>query len=125
MRYLFLLFVLTIFVNCSTRYVPVETVRTNEVVVKGLARDSIFVKDSVFVYKDADTVYNIRWQLRYRDRVIRDTVRQLRCDTVSVVVEVEKRLTRIQSLQMNIGNGVMWAVPVIIGLWVFYRKLIK
>ena len=95
MRWLFPLFVLTIFVNActTTKFVPVETVRVDSVFVAKVERDSIFERDSVFVMMKADTVFLSKVQYRYHDRFIRDTVSVLRCDTITKVVEVERELT--------------------------------
>ncbi|MBE6293834.1 MAG: hypothetical protein E7090_04035 [Bacteroidales bacterium] len=118
----FLLFVLT-FVNCSTRYVPVETVRIDSVRVVDYLRDSIFVKDSVLVQKKADTVYIDRFRIEYREALRVDTFIDFKRDTVNTVVEVEKELSNLQQLQLNIGAGMMWLVPAIVGLWLLYRNL--
>ncbi|MBQ3196525.1 MAG: hypothetical protein IJB63_00205 [Alistipes sp.] len=119
----FLLFVLTLFVNCSTTYVPVETVRIDSVRVVDYLRDSIFVKDSVLVQKKADTVYIDRFRIEYREALKVDTFIDFKRDTVNTVVEVEKKLSNLQQLQLNIGAGMMWLVPAIVGLWLLYRKL--
>lgn len=125
MKNLFLLFVLTIFVNsCVTKYVPVESVRVDSVYVARVERDSIFEKDSVFVMAKADTVFVSRVQYRYRDRIVRDTLSVLQCDTITRVVEVEKRLSRSERLKMDVGGGVLWAL-IIIGLFILYRRLKK
>lgn len=124
MKNLFLLFVLTIFVNsCVTKYVPVESVRVDSVYVARVERDSIFEKDSVFVMAKADTVFVSRVQYRYRDRIVRDTLSVLQCDTITRVVE--KRLSRSERLKMDVGGGVLWALPIIIGLFILYRRLKK
>ena len=119
----FLLFILTLFVNCSTTYVPVETVRIDSVRVVDYLRDSIFVKDSVLVQKKADTVYIDRFRIEYREALRVDTFIDFKRDTVNTVVEVEKELSNLQQLQLNIGAGMMWLVPAIVGLWLLYRKL--
>lgn len=123
MRFFFLFFVLTILVNCSTKYVPVEMTQAHHSEHNSSINDSIFVRDSIFIYINGDTVRETRYRNVFRDRILRDTV--FKCDTIPkvVTVEVEKRLTNLQQLQLNIGAGVMWIVPVIVGLWVFFRKM--
>lgn len=126
MKNLFLLFVLTIFVNsCVTKYVPVESVRVDSVYVARVERDSIFEKDSVFVTMKADTVFVSKVQCRYRDRIVRDTLSVLQCDTITRVVEIEKKLSRSEQLKMDVGGGVLWALPIIITLYILYRRLKK
>ena len=123
MRKVLLFLVLTILMGCTTtKFVPVETVRVDSVYVAKVQRDSIYERDSVFVAVKADTVFVSKVQYRYRDRFVRDTVSVLRCDTVTKVVEVEKRLSRREQLKMDIGGGVMWLFPLLAGLIFFIRK---
>ena len=114
-------------VGCKTQYVPVETVRVDSVRVVEVLRDSVFVKDSVFVREKADTVYVTRWRTEYRETLKIDTLQVLRVDSINTVVEVEKKLTKIQQLKMDVGAGVLYAVPILIavGLYILYRKLKK
>lgn len=120
----FLLFVLTFFVNsCSSRFVPVETVSNNTKVLKEVLRDSIFIKDSVFVERKADTVYFDKFRIVYREALRVDTFIDFKRDTVYSVREVEKKMGKLQQLQLNVGAGVMWLVPIVVGMWLLYRKL--
>lgn len=127
MRALFVLtlFVLTLFVNCTTKYVPVINTVIDSVKVVDVRRDSVHVLDSVLIYGKNDTVYSTRWRIEYREALRVDTFYSFRCDTVNTIVEVERKLSRIEELKMDIGNGVMWAVPVLLALWLLYRKIIK
>lgn len=127
MKNLFLLFVLTIFVNActTTKYVPVESVHVDSVYIARIERDSIFEKDSVFVTMKADTVFVSKVQYRYRDRIVRDTLSVLQRDTITRVVEIEKKLSRSEQLKMDVGGGVLWALPIIITLYILYRRLKK
>ena len=125
LQVLFLLFVLTIFVNCSPRIVPVTDVRVDSVYIARVQRDTIYERDSVLVYTQADTIYKEKYRYVYRDRLVTDTLWRERCDTINTIVEVEKRLSRIEEWQMDIGRGVMWAVPIILCLYLLYRKILK
>lgn len=127
MRNLFILIVLTFFVNActTTKYVPVESVHVDSVYIARIERDSIFEKDSVFVTMKADTVFVSKVQYRYRDRIVRDTLSVLQRDTITRVVEIEKKLSRSEQLKMDVGGGVLWALPIIITLYILYRRLKK
>ena len=125
MRWLFPFIVLTLFVNCSTRYIPIESVRVDSVYVAKVQRDSIYEKDSVFVAVKADTVFISRVQYRYRDRVVSDTVSVVRSDTITKVVEVEREFTRQEKLKMTISGGVLWAIPILIVMFLLFRKFKK
>lgn len=89
----------------STKYVPVETVRT-EYTTKSdtfIKHDSILHKDSVFVHMKGDTVWLEKWHTRYIERlqeqIVTDTL--IRCDTISVPYPVEKELTFFQKVAIN------------------------
>lgn len=112
--------------SCSTvKYVPVETVKTDSVRVVDVQRDSIYVRDSVLIRTKADTVYVTKWRTEYREALKVDTFLVQRVDSINTVVEVEKRLTKIQQLKMDVGTGVLWAVPILIAVFALYWKLKK
>lgn len=81
----------------SVKYVPVETVRTDSVYADRLARDSVYVRDSVWVsqWASGDTVFITKAATRYayRDRLRTDTVAVVREHREKVPVEVERQLT--------------------------------
>lgn len=114
-------------VGCKTTYVPVETVRVETERVVDVQRDSIYVLDSVFVREAHDTVYITKWRTEYKEALRVDTFNVAHVDSINTIVEVEKKLTRWQQAKMNIGAGVMWAVPILIavGIFILYRKLKK
>ena len=111
----------------GVQYVPVETLRTDSVLVVNHEHDSIFILDSVIVKEKNDTVFVDRWRVEFREALRVDTFQVHRVDSVQTVVEVEKKLTRVQQLKMDIGAGVLYAVPILVavGLFLLYRKLKK
>lgn len=120
---MFILLSAVILAACTTtKYVPVESVKVDSVYVAKAQRDSIFERDSVYVVVKADTVFFSRVQYRYRDRILRDTVCVLSIDTISKIVEVEKRLTFWQQKKMQFGTVAMWLLPLLVGVFLF-RKL--
>lgn len=75
------------FVSCTRiQYVPVESVRTEYRDIH--TRDSIHVKDSVFLLLKGDTVYLERYKTVFHDRFLRDSV--FLQDTIRVPYPVEK-----------------------------------
>jgi hypothetical protein len=112
--------------GCRTQY-PVETVRVETERVVDIRRDSIYVLDSVFVREAHDTIYITKWRTEYKEALRVDTFRVERIDTLNTIVEVEKKLTKVQQLKMDVGAGVLYAVPILIavGLFILYRKLKK
>lgn len=113
--------------GCRTQYVPVETVKIETERVVDIRRDSIYVLDSVFVREAHDTVYITKWRTEYKEALRIDTLNIERIDTLYRIVEVELKLTKIQQLKMDVGAGVLYAVPILIavGLYILYRKLKK
>ena len=81
---------------CGCRAVPTgvdsdrQRVHTN--VVESIVRDSVFLRDSIFLHVKADTVYLTKYRTLYRERVVCDTV--VTCDTLyrERVVTKEKRV---------------------------------
>lgn len=109
--------------SCSgVRYVPVENANSDSVYIYQLERDSIFVKDSVYVYMAGDTVFNTTVQWRFRDRVVRDTVRVVKRDTTTVVRLVEKNLTKWQQAKMSVGGYAIVCSAILVAIW-FAKRL--
>lgn len=109
----------------TTQYVPVETVRTDSVRIVDVRRDSVYVMDSVIVKSKADTVYVTRWRTEYKEALRVDTFLVERIDTLNTIVEVEKKLSKWQQTKMDVGAGVLYAVPILIALFILYRRLKK
>lgn len=111
----------------GVQYVPVETVKTETERVVDIQRDSIYILDSIYVREAHDTVYITRWRTEYKEALRVDTFRVERIDTLNIIVEVEKKLTKVQQLKMDVGSGVMWAAPIfiIVGIFLLYRMLKK
>ena len=92
-------------VSCkSVKYVPVETVKHDSVLVQKHVRDSILLRDSVIVERKGDTVYLRSVKYEYRYRYLHDTAYVSRTDSVQVPYPVEKPLTRWQQTKMDIGG---------------------
>ena len=109
----------------SVKYVPVETVKTDSIRVVDVQRDSIFVQDSVYIREKADTVFITKWHTEFREFLMVDTLLVERVDSINNVVEVERDFTVRETLLMNTGRGVLWAVPILIVMYILYRRLKK
>ena len=131
--------VITALCSCTRKvYVPTETVRTEykDRVVENLRVDTAFMRDSVAVYVNGDTVRITKYRDRWRTRIIErhDTVNVAKVDSVAVPVEVpkpypvERKLTRWERTKMDAGGiaiGIL-GVAALCGLawlaWVVYKK---
>lgn len=127
MKLLSLLILALIAFSCrSIQYVPIETVKTEKEYVDRLKRDSIHVRDSVFVLVKGDTVYIDKYKTIYKDRIFRDTTYIERIDTTRIPYPVEKQLTMWQSVKMEAGGFALGGMAIILLLLMikFSRKFI-
>lgn len=92
--FLYSLIVFIIFMTCAcrTEFIPIETVRTDSIFLAKLQKDSIYIKDSVFVRQENDTVWKEKYKQIYKYVLQRDTVFISRIDSVQVPVPVEKKI---------------------------------
>lgn len=115
-------------VSCrSIEYVPVETVRTKTEYRDHWLRDSIHVRDSVFMFAKGDTIFRERFHAVYKDRLVKDTTYINKTDTIRIPYPVDRQLSRWESIKMELGGwafGVLIMVIVIIISRMMYRKRI-
>lgn len=133
----------------TTRYVPVESVRTEYkdrvVAVRDTVRDSVLMlndvyrHDSVSVMLRGDTVYIERWHTLLqssslqnraeRSKAVHDTLYVTRTDSVMVPMPVERKLTKWERAKMDFGTAaiVIAAMAIIAGIvilaWWLRRKI--
>lgn len=90
--------------GCKTRYVPVETVRTEykDKVKEVHTTDSVV--DTRFVYVNGDTVIDYRDRVKWRKKLVHDSIYIERTDSIPVPYPVEKPLTRWQQTKMDFGG---------------------
>ena len=122
-----------LFGSCTRKvYVPTETVRTEykDRVVEAVRVDTTFMRDSVAVYVNGDTVRITKFRDRWRTRIIErhDTCTVTKTDSVQVPVQVERKLTRWERTKMDTGGiaiGIL-GVAALGGLawlaWLAYKK---
>ena len=111
-------FGLLLLTGCTTtKYVPIETVRTDTMKVTKYERDSIYIHDSTIVREKGDTMLIEKWHTRWRDRWMHDTVYQSRVDSIPKPYPVEKRvpaeLTWWQQTRLHLANILLYAMLVI------------
>lgn len=102
--------VLQALASCKTKYVSVPEYHKEYIVRSDtIAKvDSVFLKDSVFVYHNGDTVIvnKVLYRDRYRNiyKVRTDTL--LRSDSVRVPYPVERELTKQEKRYQSVGRYV-------------------
>ena len=99
------------FTSCRIQYVPVETVRTEYKTRDSIRIDSIYQQDSVYVLVKGDTVYQYKYKHLYKYQYLNRTDTVTKIDSVQVPYPVEKKLTKWQSLKMELGG---WAFGLVI-----------
>lgn len=100
----------------TTRIVEVPVVHTEYIRHDSIVRDSIMQLDSVFVLVKGDTVYKEKYKYIYKDKlfILHDTVSSV--DTLTVVKEVEKRLSPVQKAYISLGRFFA-CMLVVVFLW--------
>lgn len=118
---LFVLCFLTVFAMCgcsATKYVPVESVRTEYVDKVVEKRDSVHVLDSVITYLNGDTTYIYKYRNVYKDVLRRDTFMVVRRDSIYVPIPAERELTFWEKTQMNFGTLFVVVVCLALLWWI-------
>lgn len=113
--------------GCKTKYVSVPEIHTEYItsVDTTVIKDSVYLRDSVYVERKGDTLYVNK--TLYRDRyhniykVKKDTV--VKRDSVYVAYPVEKEMSRSERLFVAMGK--FFAALVIALLFVIGVKLYK
>lgn len=110
--YIIMLLALAIcFVSCRTQYVPVETVRTEYKTRDSIRFDSIYQRDSIYMLVKGDTIYQYKYKYLYRYLTTNRTDTILKTDSIQIPYPVERKLTKWQSLKMELGG---WAFGLVI-----------
>lgn len=115
------LFIAFAFCGCTTtKYVPVETVRTE---YKDNVRE-IHTTDSVtdtrFVYVKGDTVIDYRDRVKWKEKTVHDSIYIERTDTIREPYPVERELSRWEKAKMDLGGVAMGGLGVIIIAFVIW-----
>lgn len=108
-----MLLLLLLLCGCRTEYVPIESVRYDSVMVEKLMRDSVFVRDSVYLKEKGDTVYKYkdRFVYVYKNRV--DTFFAEKIREIEVPVPVERKLSWWERVKLKYAEWVIGALVAI------------
>ena len=99
--------------------VPVETVVMDTVRLSSMRYYSIFVSNGVYTDRSRDTVLVRERTIEHRYRVLRDTVRLVRRDSVPYEVRVTEY--RDVPRRRSLFDYVAYAVLVLVAVWVLLR----
>ena len=103
--------------GCRTEYIPVESVRYDRVMIEKLMRDSVFVRDSVYLKEKGDTIYKYkdRFVYVYKNRV--DTFFAEKIREIEVPVPVERKLTWWEVVKMEWLDRIFAALIIVALYW--------
>lgn len=103
--------------GCRTEYVPLEVVRYDSIVFVSLDRDSVFVRDSVFLKEKGDTVFKYKDRFVYVYKVRVDTFYMEKMREVEVPVPVERKLTWWERVKLEYAE---WLIGVLVAIALVY-----
>ena len=112
-----ILFAVLFLCGCRTEYVPVELVRYDSVMIEKLMRDSVFVRDSVYLREKGDTVYVEKDRYVYVYRIVVDTFFAEKIREVEVPVPVERKLSWWERVKLEYAE---WVIAVIVAVALIY-----
>lgn len=103
--------------GCRTEYVPIESVRYDSVMIEKLMRDSVFVRDSVYLKEKGDTIYKYkdRFVYVYKNRV--DTFFTEKIREKEVPVQVERKLAWWEVVKMEWLDRIFAALVIVALYW--------
>ena len=103
--------------GCRTEYVPLEVVRYDSIVFVSLGRDSVFVRDSVFLREKGDTVFKYKDRFVYVYKVRVDTFYMEKMREVEVPVPVERKLSWWERVKLEYAE---WLIGVLVAIALVY-----
>lgn len=116
---------LCILTGCgTTRIVEVPVVHTEFVRHDSVVRDSIHTVDSVMIVAMGDTVYNTKTKYIYRYKLINSHDTLAVHDTLTIVREVEKKLSSMQRAYLTLGKVFLFLLMILTAslvIWLFRR----
>lgn len=125
----FIMFMALFLTSCKTiQYVPVPEYHHDSIYITKLQHDSIFQHDSVYVkeYTKGDTVYleTTKWQTKYKEVYLCDTMFVERVDSVPKIVPVERKLNRWEQLKIDWGGEAIIIMFILIFI-ILYLVIIR
>lgn len=110
--FIYLLLLSAVLSSCrSIKYVPMESVKT-EYKTRDMTRyDSIYQKDSIYMFLKSDTVYRTEVKYRYKCLTVNRNDTVLKTDSILTPYLVEKQMTKWQAIKIELGG---WAFGVVI-----------
>lgn len=98
------------------------SVRTEFVWKVKQIHDSIYLRDSVFVEKKGDTIYQHKWRTQYRERFIHDTLIIRKTDTLRIRESIKSQETQV-SRTRPLSHYLIGVALVLLAILFIYKRL--
>lgn len=98
------------------------SVRTEFVWQVKQIHDSIYLRDSVFVEKKGDTIYQHKWRTHYRERLVHDTLIIRKTDTLRIQESIKSQETQV-SRTRPLSHYLIGIALVLLALLFIYKRL--
>lgn len=117
-----ILFTLLVCSSCGSTKVATQTVRESSVdtvYLSNIQYDSVYVYQDRFLDRSKDTVYQKEVSAECRYKLLRDTVRIIRCDSIpyEVTIVETKEITRPLTWFDHLSRVCFWLLVGILGYY--------
>jgi hypothetical protein len=112
-----ILLLMLILCGCRTEYVPLETVKYDSLMITKLMRDSVYVRDSIYLREKGDTVYKYKDRYVYVYKNLVDTFYMEKIREKEVPVPVERKLTWWERVKLDYAE---WVFGMIVAVALVY-----
>lgn len=124
MKYLIYMPILLIILSScqSVKYIPIEKTRTEYKTREITQRDSIFQKDSIYMFIKGDTIHKTEVKYKFRNITVHKTDTVFKTDSIPIPYPAEKQLTKWQSVKIELG-GWAFGIIIIVGIGLSYQLI--
>ena len=112
-----ILLLMLILCGCRTEYVPLETVKYDSLMITKLMRDSVYVRDSVYLKVKGDTIFKNKDRYVYVYKNLVDTFYMEKIREKEVPVPVERKLTWWERVKLEYAE---WVFGMIVAVALVY-----
>lgn len=111
--------------SCTrTVYVPQTSIQHDSIYITKVKKDSVYLRDSVYIHEKNDTVFLEKWHTKYIERLSTDTLYIEKSDTIREAYPVEKPLSYSEKVWMKVGQfgTILLSMVIVVVLGYLFRK---